>query len=325
MLALPKGGQNGVHGPVVCVPSSIDKATSILPRCESDDQMIKVKLKRKLTYKGHYQYHFVNEAHIKNALVYLQKNNKWYSNVCFNKDWVNPLAKIEGEIETPENEDSASKHSEEKNRDFEDNEEEKDGLLLDTCLQPVDIGPEVLDQPSDEISCIAPAEGNSPVKMLMDEGNEAKSFPVLYPEGSPTFHDIRSEKITLSRYLHTRLMNADGRFAKNTDFIFYAQYLSEVQQVVSNVSIALRKGSGKAVGQSVTAATLTNSQSLTDILKHNEGYKFLKPIRGTPPFWQSAQKDLFAMLRQLGIPTWFCSFSSADTRWPEIIECILRE
>lgn len=26
---------------------------------------------------------------------------------------------------------------------------------------------------------------------------------------------------------------------------------------------------------------------------------------------------LFAMVRQTGVPTWFCSFSSADLRWPE--------
>ena len=28
------------------------------------------------------------------------------------------------------------------------------------------------------------------------------------------------------------------------------------------------------------------------------------------------------MLKQLGIPTWFCSFSAADRRWPEILEAV---
>jgi hypothetical protein len=27
------------------------------------------------------------------------------------------------------------------------------------------------------------------------------------------------------------------------------------------------------------------------------------------------KKDVFAMIRQLGLPTWFGSFSSADTKW----------
>lgn len=51
-LALPKGGPNGVHGPVTCVPSNVPQIASILPRPEHDDLMIRVKLKRKLTYKA---------------------------------------------------------------------------------------------------------------------------------------------------------------------------------------------------------------------------------------------------------------------------------
>ncbi|KAJ8027670.1 ATP-dependent DNA helicase PIF1 [Holothuria leucospilota] len=36
-------------------------------------------------------------------------------------------------------------------------------------------------------------------------------------------------------------------------------------------------------------------------------------------------RDLFAMVRQLGIPTWFCSFSAADRRWTVIDEAILQQ
>ena len=31
------------------------------------------------------------------------------------------------------------------------------------------------------------------------------------------------------------------------------------------------------------------------------------------------------MIRQLGVPTWFCSFSAADMRWPELINTILKQ
>ncbi len=51
----------------------------------------------------------------------------------------------------------------------------------------------------------------------------------------------------------------------------------------------------------------------------------MKPIRGTSPYWQSTQRDIYAMIRQLGIPTWFCSFSSADMRWPEVINTLLKQ
>ncbi|RXN22992.1 hypothetical protein ROHU_023109 [Labeo rohita] len=36
MLALPRGGQNGVHGPVTCVPSNVTEVVNVLPRIENN-------------------------------------------------------------------------------------------------------------------------------------------------------------------------------------------------------------------------------------------------------------------------------------------------
>ncbi len=95
---------------------------------------------------------------------------------------------------------------------------------------------------------------------------------------------------------------------------------------MSCVSIALRKNSGRMYNdEKVEARMINDKEHLRDILKSDSGYKFLKPIRGTPPYWQATQKDVLAMIRQLGIPTWFCSFSAADMRWPEVINTILRQ
>lgn len=52
-------------------------------------------------------------------------------------------------------------------------------MFQDTCLIPVDIGQEVLDQYFDDVVNVAPGEGNSPVKLLSDHANEAKCFLVL--------------------------------------------------------------------------------------------------------------------------------------------------
>ncbi|XP_076858467.1 uncharacterized protein LOC143512266 isoform X2 [Brachyhypopomus gauderio] len=48
----------------------------------------------------------------------------------------------------------------------------------------------------------------------------------------------------------------------------------------------------------------------------------MQPLRGTPAYWQKTLRDLFAMLRQLGTPTFFCTFSAAEMRWPEVITAI---
>ncbi|XP_026121918.1 uncharacterized protein LOC113104784, partial [Carassius auratus] len=340
MLALPRGGQNGVHGPIMSVPSNVTKVVNVLPRSENHDFMIRVKLKRKLTYKGHYEYKYIHTNNIKRALAYLKENNKWYTDVEFNETWINPLSKTEEEMTDNSDKNESNLDNcedmlinEEQNIDNDDNEmsdetlhdRQQHGLFMDSCLQPVDIAQEVLDQHFDGIVSLAPAEGNNPVRMLMDETNEAKCFPVLFPKGKGTFHDSRPEKLTLSRYLNNRILNADGRFAQNIDYIFYGQYLSELNQVVSNVSIALRKGYDQSKQTKITSEMLTDKDSIQRILNYDEGYKFLKPVRGSPVFWQAVQKDLFAMVRQLGIPTWFCSFSSADLRWPELLQCIVKQ
>ncbi|XP_065139046.1 uncharacterized protein [Paramisgurnus dabryanus] len=331
LLCLPRGKQCGCHGPVVCVPVNTSDICNILPRNECEDMMVRIKLKRKLTYKGHYEYKYVHTDRVRNALKYLIRCNRWYKDVEINERWVNSLDEPPENVVCDEMQEQDVENGDEQNDPEEETEEdltyikEQCGLLSDTSLQPVDVGSEIIDQHFQDVLNVAPAEGKSPVKLLSDKTNEAKCFPVLFPTGGPTFHDEREVKITLSRYLNARILNADGRFAQNTDFIFYAQYLSELDQIVSNVSIALRKGSDNSLLQAITSDVLRKPESLTKLLNYDEGYKFLRPVRGTPPYWQSTQKDLFALIRQLGIPTFFASFSSADLRWPEMIKNILNQ
>lgn len=260
LIPLKKGGQNSVQGPTVCVPSNLSHVTSILPRDESEDKMVRMKLKRKLTYKGHYQDMHVDTGNIKNGLNYLILNNTRYKDVSINPKWINTLEETENETNEDEMTESEEKVETCIDNDISDKDEDdapeiqdfshiKDqhGMFASSCLQPVDLGQEILDQHFDGILSIAPAEENSPIRLLSDGTNEPKCFPVLFPKGAPTFHDERPERITLHKYFNQRILNADGRFAQNTDYLFYAQYMSELNQILSNVSIALRKGTDKGL------------------------------------------------------------------------------
>uniref|UniRef100_A0A3B3YQH8 ATP-dependent DNA helicase n=1 Tax=Poecilia mexicana TaxID=48701 RepID=A0A3B3YQH8_9TELE len=323
-LALPKGGQNGVHGPVTCVPTNIVETCSLLPRSNMEGSLLPVKLKRKLTYKGHYDYQYVDTMHVQEALCYLKHSNSHYKDVVFNESWIN-------EFSPEENSSVLNNESVKEDEDMSIDEHDDDLLhdrqqhcmFQDTCLMPVDIGQEALDQYVDNVLNVAPSENNNPVKLLSDCTNEAKCFPVLFPLGSNTFHEKRQYRLTLSRYFNNRLLHADGRFARNVEYIFFAQYMSELEQVVSKVSIALRKGTSSTFQN--MSEILKNEDSLNKLLQFDDGYRFLKPIRGTPAFWQSAQRDLLACVRMLGKPTWFASFSSADVRWTNLLYSILKQ
>ena len=62
------------------------------------------------------------------------------------------------------------------------------------------------------------------------------------------------------------------------------------------------------------------AKSTLERLVHlDEGYKFLRALRGSPAYLEKAKKDVFAMIRQLGPATSFCSFSSAETQWIHLL------
>ena len=60
------------------------------------------------------------------------------------------------------------------------------------------------------------------------------------------------------------------------------------------------------------------------MIRHDDGYKFLNTLRGSPTYFEKAKKDLFAMIRQLGPATLFCSFSSAETQWVHLLRILVQ-
>ena len=70
---------------------------------------------------------------------------------------------------------------------------------------------------------------------------------------------------------------------------------------------------------------LKNPQHLQNVFKKDRAYTFLKNIRGSPPYWQKMFCELLAMIRTLGIPTWFPTLSTADMKWPEVIQSIAKQ
>ena len=67
---------------------------------------------------------------------------------------------------------------------------------------------------------------------------------------------------------------------------------------------------------------LKKQGALELIVHHDEGYRFLKALRGSPPYFEQAKRDIFAMIRQLGPATLFCSFSSAETQWIHLLRIL---
>ena len=88
MVALPSGKQRCIHGPAVNVPSKVDTICTVLPRLPSETELIPLKLKRKLAYRGHYMYDYISPEKVLTALRWLKQNNPLYADIDINEQWL---------------------------------------------------------------------------------------------------------------------------------------------------------------------------------------------------------------------------------------------
>ena len=341
VITLPKGGQKKLKGPCVLVPSNLQDTLNVLPRCDADTpQIIKLKMKRKLSYKGYYEYCHVNMQKVHEALRCLkyELENLHYRDVDI--DDSNHLTSEEREGSDVENPDSSDiddqvdpqkqQSSESVNIESvvdEDDENVEDeavrgGPVLDTFLMPVDMVQESLPFCPDSILSIAPCEGNKPTNIFADKTCEALAFPNHFPDGQNTLTEQRQLQLSPSKYFQARLMNVDPRFARDTQYIFYGLYITEVKFISSNISIALRKGKKRTKdGKRITAGTLSQRKGIDHVTGEDTGFRHFPTLKGSPDYWRQTQHDLFAMIRQLGIRTFFCTFS-CNNDWPEIVTAV---
>ena len=95
----------------------------------------------------------------------------------------------------------------------------------------------------------------------------------------------------------------------------------EQKKICDSINIALKK----VHGQSVTASQVkSNTQDFQNLLLQDQADLFLRQIPGSPPYWQKFMYEVVAMVKQLGIPTWFLTLSCADLRWPELFHIIAK-
>ena len=154
---------------------------------------------------------------------------------------------------------------------------------------------------------------------MTDKKCEQLAFPVLFPKGHFGYTDERKVKLSPVKYFNARLLHYGGRFATNSEYLFFAQFVLEQKKVADSINIALKK----IQGQPITASQIKSDVSkLKNMVCQDQAYLFLRQIPGTPPHWQKFMYEVIAMAKQLGIPTWFMTLPCADLRWPELFQIV---
>ena len=154
----------------------------------------------------------------------------------------------------------------------------------------------------EQIVNIAPAEGQKPLFIMTDPKFELMCNPDKFCYGKGCFGEVRPRKLTYRKYFNARLLDIDGRFAKDLDYLFVAQYITEAKQVLDDGNnFAWRQKPTREF----TASQVQNREFLCEHVRADKAYRFLKNVRGSPPYYQRTFYELLAMIRQLGTPTWF--------------------
>ena len=334
IVVMPKGQQRKIKGAICNVPVECNQTCNVLPRPPDRSGIILLKLKRKLQFRGHVYFQAVRPQFVITALNWPIANNPLYRNIEIQCDNISSdLTNLNCPDTDQENIDEQLKSNVNRELCNEDVEEQDDPLnehrsaASETCLQsilpnyPVNLDNTNCNSTGSEVFNIAPGEGKHPVSLMTDKLCEELSFPVLFPKGRFGYTSERDIKLSPIKYFNARLLHYSGKFATNPEYQFFAQFIMEQKKISNSINIALKK----IHGQSVTASQVkSNSQAFQNLLLQDQAYLFLRQIPGSPPYWQKFMYEVVAMIKQLGIPTWFMTLSCADLRWPELFQIIAR-
>ena len=183
----------------------------------------------------------------------------------------------------------------------------------DTCLMQ-----EIVN--ANSIYSYAPSEGQQPLSMFKDINAEYLAFPTIFCGRTRPHNSERTIPVYYSQIVKWELRSHDRRVAMSIPNIFFKLKKKQIKEVIDKPNIALRRVTSK--NNNITAGDILNSSVVDDMIALDTGYRIFKDMRNTPPYFEKRKKDIFAMIRQLNLPTFFISLSSAETHWLDLLRTL---
>ena len=163
---------------------------------------------------------------------------------------------------------------------------------------------------------IAPGENKEPLPIICDKDCKMLAHPHLFPTGKFGLSEYRDVKLTHTKYFNQRLLNYTQRFASDSDYIFFANFVSQQTNLRNQMNIAMRKVSGKNISAGMLSSNF--KETVKNFVVNEEAYTFMNSVKGSAAYWKNMLSDVLAMVKQLGIPSFFMTLSCADLRWDEL-------
>ena len=337
---LPRGGQYSLKGNVINVPVDIQPTINCLPRPMDENFTVAIQLKKKLSYKKVDFKENVRPLRVLSALHWLMNNSELYkkSGIVVDDSWFQEVTESAEdtvrEFLEVSKEQSKDKNNKENEKQKQDNTTENDEASndydsdhysevdandhvgnIDTLVDDADI-----DNKYDKVFTFAPGEGQHPLSLYQDKDAEYLCFPTIFCGQTPPSRDERLVPVHYSDIVKWEFRSVDRRAAQSVPNIFFKHKKLQMKQISDKVNLAVRRC--KKRGQKITAAEARDSSYVDKLVNLDEGYYIFRQLRNSPAYLETRKKDIFAMTRQLSLPTWFMSLSAADTRWTDLLRML---
>ena len=327
------GGQRGYSGHCINLPQNVTELATSLPRYPKDLAVIIVKVKgRDNTFKDV----TVRKQKVHNALVWLKNNNPHYSELIINEDALNILPEngVPSELMTVEADDDIISHDDCSPDTGPPTDNPSDDIVYNAATEMSSFLP-VGEQQQQEINAVRnqlsenepmqwPSVDNEPLNEYQISHLATMAFPTLFPDGQgdPTNQGLLRDVPLQERIKHLLKFAEiiDGkwvyRFANHPRFSYWAFNMIQRKRILQQSGIFLKQNPGEAhltIDELREMATSNNAN-----LFMSKVSRYVGNIAGTSSYWNRVREDLKAIITNVGAPTLFFTFSSADMHWPEL-------
>ena len=164
---------------------------------------------------------------------------------------------------------------------------------------------------------IAPGEGNIPLPLLDDEFAEELTFLKIYGGHKRAY----PRELTYAAICKSEFRRYDRRCAENLPKLFYSYKKLVAQKLRDSINTCLKKSTMSK--HNLNAGTVRDQAKMNELFASHEASVFMRTIRSSPQYWEWKLMELHAMLRQLGCPTFFITFSPSEVDWYELIVVLM--
>lgn len=160
---------------------------------------------------------------------------------------------------------------------------------------------------------IAPGQNRTPLSIIFDENCEEKSFPGKFGGYPRKFRE--GVRVTPYHKATSEARRQDRRGAKPIHILYMATKIMRLRAHDGLRQTFLVKGT-----EGVTRGQISDSEFIDRLNAKNASWEVRLP--NSNAYLRLRQKDLFAMVRQLGKPTAFLTMSANEPQWPELLKVL---